>query len=275
MHPWIKIETILPDKPEVIRMAAALRSDQDCVVGKLVRLWSWADANTVDGVKVPVTKAFIDQHTRKRGFAAAMESVGWLTGKDGELNFPGFERHNGASSKARAETARRVAKHRVSNAKAVTDVTPKALPKAAKPAATKGEPVDTLAWAEKIQAAYGNGKRMDGRMQVLQDIRADLDHGQDPAEMLGKVRECSAHIEKSCGWESTFAPFALKFFGDRQWQAPDMFRDRGMKRATGTNGNAPTTRRAAFTTAAATAGLLPDQITGPALPTLGTTSPTT
>lgn len=272
MQPWIKIETILPDKPEVIRMAAALRSDQDCVVGKLVRLWSWADANTVDGVSVPITKAFIDQHTRKRGFAAAMESVGWLTGKDGALNFPGFQRHNGASSKARAETARRVAKHRVSNAKAVTDVTPKPLPKAPKPDAAKGEPVDTLAWAEKIQRAYGNGKRMDAPMQVLQFIRDDLDHGQDPAEMLDKVLRCVSHIEASCGWQSTFAPFAQKFFGDRQWQSPDMFRDRGTKRTTSTP---PTTRRAAFTTAAATAGLLPDQITGPALPTLGTPLPTT
>lgn len=106
--PWIKIETTTPDKPEVVAMAARLRmSDPDTVVGKLVRLWAWADANSVDGHEISITRAFVDRLTACKGFAAAMESVGWLEGADMLLSFPGFSRHNGDSAKKRAGEARK------------------------------------------------------------------------------------------------------------------------------------------------------------------------
>lgn len=111
--PWIKIETTTPDKPEVIAMATRLRmKDPDTVTGKLVRLWVWADANSVDGHEISITRAFVDRLTACKGFAAAMEAVGWLTGKDGLLSFPGFDRHNGESAKRRAGEARKKQKQR-------------------------------------------------------------------------------------------------------------------------------------------------------------------
>lgn len=109
---WIKMEHTTPDKPEVVGIAARLKIEQDSVTGKLSRIWIWADQNSVDGSAVGITEAFIDALTRKRGFAAAMRVVGWLEGDDGALSFPGFLRHNGTSAKVRAETNRRVAKHR-------------------------------------------------------------------------------------------------------------------------------------------------------------------
>jgi len=241
MAAWIKIETTTPDKPEVVRMAAALRIDQDAVVGKLVRLWAWADANTVDGANVGVTLAFVDRITAQKGFARAMQAVGWLTGTDGELHFPGFDRHNGNTAKARAETNRRVADHRERNKQPVTNVTAKPLHDALQeplpekekekelthtPPAS-GEACDNLRWAEIIRAAYGHGHRQDGHSIVLQEIMSDLERGQGPEEMLRKVTECSHHIELSCGWQNVMAPFALKFFSERQWQSPDVFRGRG------------------------------------------------
>ena len=106
--PWIKIETTTPDKPEVVAMAARLKMrDPDTVVGKLVRLWAWADANSVDGHEISITRAFVDRLTACKGFAAAMESVGWLEGADMLLSFPGFARHNGDSAKKRAGEARK------------------------------------------------------------------------------------------------------------------------------------------------------------------------
>jgi hypothetical protein len=112
--PWIKIETTLPDKPEVIAMAARLRmKDPDTVTGKLVRIWVWADANSIDGHQLAITPAFIDRLTACKGFAAAMEAVGWLViGGDGLLSFPGFDRHNGDSAKKRATEARKKQKQR-------------------------------------------------------------------------------------------------------------------------------------------------------------------
>jgi hypothetical protein len=99
---WIKVEHATPDKLEVVQMSSILRIDQDAVAGKLVRVWSWADENSVDGAALTVTEAFIDKVARRKGFAAAMREAGWLRGKNGALELPNFQRHNGKSAKKRA-----------------------------------------------------------------------------------------------------------------------------------------------------------------------------
>lgn len=109
---WIKFEHVTPDKPEVVKLSSVLGVDQDAVVGKLARLWIWADQNSIDGNDVSVTDSFIDRITFCSGFAIALRNVGWLTGKNGCLTLPNFDRHNGKSSKNRATTNRRVSKHR-------------------------------------------------------------------------------------------------------------------------------------------------------------------
>ena len=126
---WLKIEKITPDKPEVIRMATILKRDSDEIFGKLFRIWVWADDQTVGGGGMEITEEFLDKKAGKKGFAKAMRAVGWLSGVDGSLMFPGFHRHNGETAKARAETNRRVAKHRTGNGETVTSVTPEPLQK--------------------------------------------------------------------------------------------------------------------------------------------------
>lgn len=128
---WIKFDVTTPDKPEVVKMAAVLGVDQDAVVGKLLRVWVWADQNSITSNGgcngVTVTSAFLDRLTFCPGFTAAMRSVGWLVGEDGNLSLPNFERHNGKTAKERAVTNRRVAKSRSGkgsrNDDGVTDVT--------------------------------------------------------------------------------------------------------------------------------------------------------
>lgn len=112
MAGWIKVEVLTPDKPEVIGIAHALGLEQDAVTGKLIRLWCWADQHTTDGNAVSVTRAFVDRYLSVTGFADAMVKVGWLIESDGGLRFPNFDRHNTESSKQRALTAKRVAKHK-------------------------------------------------------------------------------------------------------------------------------------------------------------------
>ena len=109
---WIKVEHALPDKPECIRVAAHLGIDQDAVTGKLVRLWIWADQQTIDGNAPGVTSAFIDRLTNCPGFAAALVSVGWLEDRNGRLKLPNFDRHNGQTAKDRALTKDRVKRSR-------------------------------------------------------------------------------------------------------------------------------------------------------------------
>lgn len=47
---WIKVEVITPDKPEIFQIAEILGIDPDAVLGKLVRIWVWADQQTIDGI---------------------------------------------------------------------------------------------------------------------------------------------------------------------------------------------------------------------------------
>lgn len=111
-RPWIKVEVSTPDKPEICAIASRLRLDEDAVVGKLIRLWSWAELNRVNPNDLNVTKEFLDKLVSKKGFTEAMIFSGWL-GTDGErLFFPNFGKHNGEDSKVRGLTAKRVEKHR-------------------------------------------------------------------------------------------------------------------------------------------------------------------
>jgi hypothetical protein len=124
---WIKVDHTLPDKPEVYRMAMALGIPSEMVVGCLLRLWIWADQQTIDGNDVTVTAevleriAGINSVTLKSlqcngfvtgDFAKAMKNVGWLEGDDMNYTFPNFDRHNGNTAKTRAVTRNRVVTHR-------------------------------------------------------------------------------------------------------------------------------------------------------------------
>jgi hypothetical protein len=136
---WIKIEDTTPDKPEVWAMAERLGIDADAVVGKLVRIWIWADQQTVNGNARSVTKALLDRCAGVTGFADAMMEAGWLVAADGGVSFVNFDRHNGETAKKRAQTARRVQRHRAQgdtpagdtaerNAASVTSGVTKSLP---------------------------------------------------------------------------------------------------------------------------------------------------
>ena len=110
---WIKISHELPDKPEVAGIAGILNIDQDAVVGKLIRVWSWLDQHTTDGRVTFASKTFVDRLAFQPGFGDAMEKVSWLkSSARGGWAVPNFARHNGETAKSRAQTAKRVAEFR-------------------------------------------------------------------------------------------------------------------------------------------------------------------
>ena len=127
---WIKIEVVTPGKPEIDILAELLSVTVNEVIGGLVRLWIWADQQTVDGNAHSVTKCAIDRHSGVTGLANAMlcDRVEWLveSGKGGFV-FPNFDRHNGQTAKCRVLTAKRVAesKKRKGNAPSVTSALPR------------------------------------------------------------------------------------------------------------------------------------------------------
>lgn len=122
-RPWIKIEICTPDKPEICSLATQLRLDDDAVVGKLVRLWSWAELNRIDPNDLGVTREFIDKIVGRKGFAAALERTGWLIETNEKLSFRNFKRHNSPVAQNKALTAKRVARHRLRKAAVTEKVT--------------------------------------------------------------------------------------------------------------------------------------------------------
>jgi hypothetical protein len=109
---WIKMRHDLGSDPAVIRIRRATGLDVDAVVGKLHRLWSWADTHTADGQAVGLDAAWVDEFAGATGFAAAMQDAGWLEVKDSGVLFVNFDRHNGQPAKTRALAKTRMMRSR-------------------------------------------------------------------------------------------------------------------------------------------------------------------
>lgn len=143
---WIPIRIDLHADPAALAIAAATGLHENTVVGALVRLWGWANANTLRGSNACVTlgallRRYCGVTDCAPEFAAALCEAGWATeftpenpGPEGEKQgfaLAKFDTWNSQSAKRRALTARRAAAHRVTlasrsrNATSVTDALPK------------------------------------------------------------------------------------------------------------------------------------------------------
>lgn len=109
---WLKCNFDLWDHRCVQGIAHALSIDADTVVGKLMRLWAWAQKQTANGRVEPCTVHIIDATSRQEGFARALQSVGWLEIGEGWVKFLRWEKHNGNSAKRRLKESSRKADYR-------------------------------------------------------------------------------------------------------------------------------------------------------------------
>lgn len=116
----------LADDPAVIGIACATKLDEFSVIGRLHKVWSWADRHTVDGNAPSVTVFWLNEFVRCDGFAQAMIKEKWLAetkGGEGGLQIPKFDEYISESSKRRGLTSRRARKFRSkSNAPSVTEI---------------------------------------------------------------------------------------------------------------------------------------------------------
>lgn len=108
---WIKMMTNLHDSHKVRRLARLTHSDRFSVVGRLHRVWAWADEHTTEGVFTG-SEQDIDDIAELDGFADAMIQVGWLAVDGDTITFPDFGEHNGETAKQRAQAAKRAARRR-------------------------------------------------------------------------------------------------------------------------------------------------------------------
>jgi len=104
---WIKIETALPHKPEVMQLADLLGIDELQVVGHLVLFWSWVDGQmSSECPRVVATKRGLDRASCRQGFADALVKVGWLEIDGASIQIPNMDYHLSDSAKKRARDAK-------------------------------------------------------------------------------------------------------------------------------------------------------------------------
>ena len=210
-------------------MAERLKIDPDAVVGKLLRVWVWADQNSIDGNGITVTDAFLDRLTHCKGFSVSMRVCGWLAGENGGLSFPGFERHNGLTAKERAATNRRVAKHRNSNGNVTGGALQKPLPEKRRvekntstkctPLPPEGEEFSPDGVRVDFQTIVGAYPRREGVAEALGHVSASVRRGADPAAILTGTRAIAAVIgQLPSGHLNAFVVSASKFFQNERWR---------------------------------------------------------
>jgi hypothetical protein len=113
MSEWIKVEHHLHEKVEVAGIAELTGLDADTVVGKLIKVWSWASRNCHgDGVTGIASLRIIREITHCETFDEAMAICGWITIKGDKVSFSNFDRHNSQTAKERALATQRKWKQR-------------------------------------------------------------------------------------------------------------------------------------------------------------------
>ncbi len=130
---WIKLNATLPRAAKIRQLARALGCKRHTALGLAVDWFCWLDAQTTDG-NTGLYPEDVDDELGFRGAASALDLVGWTSrDDDGCVVALGFDKHNGATAKDRAQSARRKSlsrsKQELCHASSVTGVTPQALPR--------------------------------------------------------------------------------------------------------------------------------------------------
>lgn len=217
---WIKMRVDLSDDPAVIGMACRLDCSEYEVVGRLHKLWSWADRHTEDGHAPSVTPAWLDRYVERDGFADALIAAGWLVVDDAGLTIPNFERHNGQSAKKRGLAAERKRKQRDSvthesreESRTERDVcvTREEKRRSNTPIPPKGG--EYTAEFESFWRSYPNAKSKAAAFKVWQRLSAE-----DRAQA---VEDVSARADGDPDWKrdgGRYVPMASTYLNGRRWE---------------------------------------------------------
>lgn len=156
MVSWIKVQVTLPESPKIFRLARLLGVGRMEALGYAVRWFCWLDTYCAHGA-TELHADEVDALVGREGITAAFCELGWASvDAEGYVLVLEFDKHNGTSSKLRAETQCRVAAHRERkrvaaecNGNGVTSALPKALPEG------EGEFIDNKDGCAGIAELYG------------------------------------------------------------------------------------------------------------------------
>lgn len=100
---WIPMRLDLADDPAVLAVCSRTGLDAFAVIGRLHKLWCWANRHLKDGRAPGVTAAWVDQYVARKGFSEALCSpdAGWLVVDRAGITFPNFDNWNSKGAKKR------------------------------------------------------------------------------------------------------------------------------------------------------------------------------
>lgn len=135
MVSWIKVQVTLPESPKIFRLARLLGVGRMEALGYAVRWFCWLDTYCANG-STELTEGDVDALIGKSGITRAFCELEWAAvDAAGYVLVMDFDKHNGESSKKRAENQVRVAAFRERqagkdscNANGVTSALTSALP---------------------------------------------------------------------------------------------------------------------------------------------------
>lgn len=217
---WLPIRLDLHDDPAVIAIAGELGIDEHAVVGRLVKLWSWANRHLENGDARCVTEVWVDRYLATAGFAAAMLHAGWLRTRSGGIEFPNFDRWNSKGAKARLLTAKRMRKTRdaESDGASVTKTSPQERRGEKRKKKDPPTPLPGDAGPERPPAAMRP-------RNLLFDAIIDVT-GADPKDDGGRVGSAAAEL---AGYDPPFTPQDVRAFASRYWEICPWAADRQQK----------------------------------------------
>jgi hypothetical protein len=190
---WIPMRLDLAEDPAVIAAAAATGLDEFAVVGRLHRLWAWANKHTADGNARAVTPEWVDRYTCAPGLAKSLIESAWLVVAKEGLVFPNFDRWNSQSAKTRVLGTKRVQRHR--NGPAVT----KPLPEKRREEKSKEKPPNPPLPRNELFDAVAEVSGLDPKTagSLIGKVSATLkDAGYSPSE----VRDFGKRFWELCPW---------------------------------------------------------------------------
>jgi hypothetical protein len=188
MGGWIKMEKDLLTDPRITNLisnAPALHGVTHAL-GCLAHLWMIADAHISNDDILALGADQIDQLLNVKGFCAVCPQD-WLQVIDPHhVKLPGFHTHNGTIAKQKAQTAKRVAKHRKAgnanalqngNGTALPDQTktetlnpPKAPPKQGRRARTDGDTIPTDFALTPARRDFGESLGLQNVPRIFEDF---------------------------------------------------------------------------------------------------------
>ena len=112
MASWVKVQVTLPESPKIFRLARLLGVGRMEALGYAVRWFCWLDTHCANG-STELTEGDVDALIGRSGITRAFCELEWASvDAEGYVLVLDFDKHNGKSSKQRAENQARVAAFR-------------------------------------------------------------------------------------------------------------------------------------------------------------------